>query len=72
MKLYAVTISGHKYYFIGDLTASDIKKIDKYCDTLNQLTDSKDVLSILKRFINNNLKCFFDQVAIEYIFRINL
>ena len=48
MKLYAVTISGHKYYYTGDLSASDIKMIDEYCDTLNCPADSKDVLSSLQ------------------------
>lgn len=72
MKLYAVTISGHKYYYTGDLSTSDIKMIYEYCDTLNHLADSKDVLSSLQWFINNNLRRSFDQVAIEHIFRINL
>lgn len=72
MKLYAVTISGHKYYYTGDLSTSDIKMIYEYYDTLNHLADSKDVLSSLQWFINNNLRRSFDQVAIEHIFRINL
>lgn len=46
--------------------------IYEYCDTLNHLADSKDVLSSLQWFINNNLRRSFDQVAIEHIFRINL
>ena len=75
MILYAVTISGHKYYFTGKLSEDSISMIDKYCDTLNGRKiayDYKSAFSHLYSFICNELGCRIEIICMEHIFRINL
>lgn len=75
MILYAVTISGQKYYFTGKLSESSISMIDKYCDTINGreiTTDHKKAFSRLYNFICNDLESKIEPISIEHVFRINL
>lgn len=75
MQLYAVTISGHKYYFTGKLSEFHIKMIDEFCSTFNEretTTNHKRAFSSLNNFIRNDLKCNIEFVDMGHIFRINL
>ena len=75
MILYAVTISGYKYYFTGDISESSIKMIDKFCDSLNDreiMTNSKCTFAYLYNYIRNDLGCKIEPISIEHVFRINL
>lgn len=75
MKLYTVTISGYKYYFIGDLSESIIKSIDDFCKSISYSefsTDFEKVFLSFYSFLCNNTKSTVDPVSIDHIFRINL
>ena len=74
MKLYSVSISGKKYYFLGEIPSSIIGLIDDYCD--NSHNDSTHdpvmVFSKLYRYVRYKLQCNICPVNIEHVFRINL
>ena len=75
MALYAITISGNKYYFTGDLSESTVAIIDEFCRTFtdhDSLLDQKSAHSRLYGFICCDLKCKINPLRIEHIFRINL
>ena len=75
MVVYAVTISGHKYYFTGKLSESSISMIDEYCEALNGreiVSDHKSAFSRLYNYICTDLGCKIEPISIEHVFRINL
>jgi len=75
MKLYSVSISGKKYYFLGIIPSSLIALIDDHCGSHNNdnsTHDPEEALSELYRYIRHELKCNINTINIEHIFRINL
>lgn len=74
-KLYAVTISGQKYYFLGSIPSHFIAPIDEYCNqasTNSSVKEPKGLQLLVQSFIQRNLQCDITPVVIEHIFRINL
>ena len=74
MKLYSVSISGKKYYFLGKIPSSIIGFIDDYCDNYlnNSTRDPEIAFSELYKYVCYDLQCNINPVDIEHVFRINL
>jgi hypothetical protein len=75
MNIYAVTISGRKYLFSGNLSPSIISYIDDYCDNLSVKKVSSEPLKIYMSLIDSIRHKFgtnIELIEIEHIFRINL
>lgn len=75
MKLFTVTISGDKFYFLGDISPSIATKIDRYCLIINReivSDNSVEIFVSLLKYICIDLGCDVEPLSIEHIFRINL
>lgn len=74
MKLYAATILGHKFYFIGELTTEIIEAAELLCVRLESNANKSDpqkLFMLLLDHIKSELDCSVVPVDVEHIFRIN-
>ncbi len=74
MKLYVITIRGHKYYFMGNLDSNDLEDIKDFCNQLASTAHSaapKELFMQLLNHIESKLNQSVDIINISYIFRIN-
>ena len=74
MKLYIVTIRGHKFYFTGKLTDDVIKAAESLCIQLGYNGNNFDPQKLFGRLLNHlesACECQVTPVNVEHIFRIN-
>ena len=75
MKLYAITISGKKFYFWGEMPSCVVQEIDNRCREISGRTTNKNaqkVFNSILEYIVINYDCQVIPSRIEHIFRINL
>lgn len=74
MKLYTITIHGHKFYFTGNLKDELITATEQFCRQLESKTNNTDpqkIFALVLRYIKSDCDCSVTPVDIEHIFRIN-
>ena len=74
MKLYVITIRGHKDYFMANIDSNDLEDIKDFCNQLASTAHStapKELLMQLLNHIESKLNQSVDIINISYIFRIN-
>ena len=74
MKLYVVTIYGHKFYFTGQMTAQATGAAEHFCAQLDPDANNSDpqkLFMLLLDHIKSELDCSVVPVDVEHIFRIN-
>lgn len=74
MKLYAITIYGHKFYFTGELRPETTTAVEHFCRQLesdmNETAPQKP-FAFLLNYIKSTYNCPVTPINIEHIFRIN-
>lgn len=74
MKLYIVTIYGHKFYFAGEMTAQITEAAEHFCIQLEsniKNSNPQKLFLLLLKHIQSDWNCPVTPVNIEHIFRIN-
>lgn len=74
MKIYSVTIRGHKFYFTGDLPPSIVKEIDLLCGKLSlypSCIEPAKLFAIFSDSIRLNFGYSITSIGIDHVFRVN-
>lgn len=73
MELYAVTVCGNRYYFLGALTDEAAAAADSFCARVGiEAVDKapQELFGWLLDYITSELKCTVQPVGIGHVFRI--